>query len=154
MTLDEGIHIHDKNSFIRTNAFLYVFKNIQTAKIAVISGPPGCGKTSVAHLTAVTFREIYNYTVIFVSNPTQIINLIDSSTKQIFVIDDIVGKHYLDDDSLHTWRKYANQIKEILSQSEKTKLIVTCRSYIYRNNKFSLIRLPHIHCDMLADEMA
>lgn len=94
-----------------------------------------------------------NYDICFVSNPMKLIDSINTATKQIFVIDDIVGKYSLNDYSLQTWRAELNLIKQIIGQSLITKLILTCRSYIYRNEKFGLLKLPHIHCDMLADEM-
>ncbi|XP_052077215.1 putative ankyrin repeat protein RBE_0220 [Mytilus californianus] len=107
----------------------------------------------MARLAAVKLGETDNYRVIFESNPTKLIFSIDISTKQIFVIDDIVGKYSLNDYSLQTWRAEANSIKQIITKSLNTKLILTCRSYIYRNEQFSLLKLPHIHCDMLADEI-
>lgn len=129
-----------------------IYITLRDAKITVISGPPGCGKTSFLYHAAMKLGEADNYKICFVSNPVKLIESIDIDEKQIFVIDDIVGKSSLDELSLKTWGANADSIYQIVSKSLKTKLILTCRSYIYRNENFSLLKLPHTHCDMLTDE--
>lgn len=129
-----------------------IYITLKDAKITVISGPPGCGKTSFLYHAAMKLGEADNFTICFVSNPMKLIESINIKEKQIFVVDDIVGKNSLNENSLQSWRANADSIYETVSQSLKTKLILTCRSYIYRNEKFSLLKLPHTHCDMLTHE--
>ncbi|CAC5355704.1 unnamed protein product [Mytilus coruscus] len=147
--VEEGTHT---DIIINTKVLLCIYITLRDAKITVISGPPGCGKTSFLYHAVMKLGEADNYNICFVSNPIKLIESINIKEKQIFVIDDIVGKNSLNEDSLQTWRTNADSIYEIVSQSLKTKLILTCRSYIYRNEKFSSLKLPHMHCDMLTNE--
>ncbi|CAC5356322.1 unnamed protein product [Mytilus coruscus] len=147
----KGVTVQD--SFIHTKAFTCIYETVRANTVTIISGPPGCGKTSMCYQAALKLRETYNFVIVVVSNPLKLIKSLNPKTKQVFVIDDIVGKYSLNENSLQTWGAETKFINHFLGQSLNTKLIVTCRSYIYRNEKFSLLKLPHIHCDMLADEM-
>lgn len=131
---------------------LYIYITLKDAKITVISGPPGCGKTSFLYHVTMKLGEADNYKICFVSNPVKLIETINIDEKQIFVIDDIGGKGSLNEDSLQNWRANADLIYQTVSRSLKTKLILTCRSYIYRNEKIRLLKFPHTHCDMLTNE--
>ncbi|XP_071123999.1 uncharacterized protein [Mytilus edulis] len=142
-----------QDSFIRTKAFTYIYTTLRENQVTLISGPPGCGKTSMCYQAAFKLKETDNYEIIDVSNPIQLIRALIENTKPLIVIDDIVGKYSLNENSLQTWGAQSNFICHLLSHSLNAKLIVTCRSYIFRNEKFSVLKLPHFHCDMLADEM-
>lgn len=142
-----------QKSLISTKAFTMIYETLRANTVTIISGPPGCGKTSLCYQAALKLREKYNYVIVVVSNPLKLIESLNANTKQVIVIDDIVGKYSLNDNSLQMWVEEANFINHFLGQKLDTKLIVTSRSYIYRNEKFRLFKLPHMHCDMLADEM-
>ncbi|XP_052076996.1 ankyrin-3-like [Mytilus californianus] len=142
-----------QDRFILTKAFTCIYKTIRENKVTIIAGPPGCGKTLLSHQAALKLNDTDNYTIVVISNPLKLTESLNAKTKQVFVIDDIVGKYCLNENSLQTWGTETHFINHFLGQGWDTKLIVTCRSYIYRNEKFSLLKLPHIHCDMLADEM-
>ncbi|XP_071123995.1 uncharacterized protein [Mytilus edulis] len=134
---------------LNTKVLLRIYITLKDAKITVISGPPGCGKTSFLYHAAMKLGEADNYKICFVSNPVKLIQTINIDEKQIFVIDDIGGENSLKENSLQSWRANADSISQTVSQSLKTKLILTCRSYIYSNEKFSLLKIPHMHCDIL-----
>ncbi|CAG2253808.1 unnamed protein product [Mytilus edulis] len=142
-----------QDRFIHTKAFTCIYDTVSENKVTVISGPPGCGKTVLSYQTALKLKETENYVIVVITNPWQLMAFLNSNTKQVFVIDDIVGKYSLNDNSLQSWEANANFIIHFLGRLLNTKLIVTCRSYIYRNKKFNSLKLPHIHCDMLADNM-
>ncbi|VDI38295.1 Hypothetical predicted protein [Mytilus galloprovincialis] len=156
---EHGVHLEYvkggtvQRSLISTKAFTMIYETLRANTVTIISGPPGCGKTSLCYQAALKLREKYNYVIVVVSNPLKLIESLNANTKQVIVIDDIVGKYSLNDKSLQMWVEEANFINHFLGQKLDTKLIVTSRSYIYRNEKFRLFKLPHMHCDMLADEM-
>ncbi|VDI23281.1 Hypothetical predicted protein, partial [Mytilus galloprovincialis] len=142
-----------QNSFIRTKAYTCIYTAVRENQVTIISGPPGCGKTSNCYQAALKLKESDNCVIIDVSHPVQLIEYLITNTKPLIVIDDIAGKYSLNENSLLTWGIHSNAIRHFLGKSVDAKLIVTCRSYIYRNEKFSFLKIPHFHCDMLADEM-
>lgn len=141
------------DNIVTTKAYRLISETVKESKVTIISGPPGCGKSSMSNQAALRLQETENYSIVVISSPSELIESVNSRAKQVFIINDIVGKYSLHENSLQMWVEEAYIMKDILGRFPDTKFIVTCRSYIYRNEKFSLLRLPHIHCDMLADTL-
>lgn len=97
-------------------------------------GVPGSGKTATArHIALVLQGE--GYDILSIKNINDIETYCDPRNPQVFVIDDVLGKFGLDVTMYNILKKY----EDILTtpKMSKTKVLMTCRELVYRNEKLS-----------------
>lgn len=97
-------------------------------------GVQGSGKTATArHIALILQREGYN--VLSIKNINDIETYCDPQNPQVFVIDDVLGKFGLDTTMYNILKKYEDTL--IKPKMSKTKVLMTCRELVYRNEKLS-----------------
>ncbi|XP_071124012.1 CARD- and ANK-domain containing inflammasome adapter protein-like [Mytilus edulis] len=139
--------------FVETQASKTVLNTVKTHGFVVISGPPGSGKSAIAYNTAFKLEKEEAFCILPVSSPEEIRKYLSPETTQIFVIDDPVGRYAVDDTSIRRWKNEENFIKETFTNSLNTRLILTCRSYIYKSGFSRLLHVSPIHFDLLSSDL-
>ncbi|CAC5366237.1 unnamed protein product [Mytilus coruscus] len=129
--------------------------NEMEKKPRILSGPPACGKSAIAYNTAFMLEKDAEYYILPVTSPEEIRKYLLPETKQVFVIDDPVGKYTVDDSCIQLWNNEETFIKQIFPDCSNTKLILSCRSYIYKSGFCHKLQVSSIcfHCDMLSDNL-
>lgn len=94
----------------------------------IISEPPGSGKSAIAYNIAFVLESYDDFTILPVSSPEEIRVYLLSETKQLFLIDDPVGKYTVRQSSIQRWINEESFIKQTFTNCSKTKRILTCRS--------------------------
>ncbi|CAC5366232.1 unnamed protein product [Mytilus coruscus] len=142
-------HVH----FEETTASKTVLDKIKTHGFVILSGPPGSGKSAIAYNTAFILEKDEEFKILPVSSPDEIRKYLLPETKQVFLIDDPVGKYTVDDLSIQRWKNEESFLTQTFTGSSTTNLILTCRSYIYKFGFCRRLHVSPIHCDMLSDNL-
>ncbi|CAG2256157.1 unnamed protein product [Mytilus edulis] len=131
----------------------HVISKICSSNIAVVTGSSGSGKSFLIHHVALHLHSIDEYEIIpssFVTAPSDIINYRNENRNQVFVIDDICGKHNVNLQIVQTWKDLTGQVEEIFKdnvieskntavRTDKTKfakLLISCRLEVFKDKRF------------------
>ncbi|XP_033724786.1 uncharacterized protein LOC117314791 [Pecten maximus] len=101
--------------------------------LLIITGPQGSGKSTALRYASVTLKE-NGYIVYPCTKPSEIVYYWDDTKKQVFVIDDPVGRECVSLISVHKLEKHKESIKHCI-EGHTTKVILAVRSEII-NDKF------------------
>jgi hypothetical protein len=118
-----------KPKFVYTSFFRRAIQKLGQYPAIILSGPPRSGKTFNAEILALNFSIHRNYQAILVEHPDDIERTYKKDFPQIFICDDVFGKHVL------TFRaeEWFQKLERILSLADKShKIIFTSREYIFR----------------------
>lgn len=119
----------------------------------LIKGPTGVGKSINAYYVAVELQKKENYTVIPARQSVDIINYHVPGTKQIFIIDDVIGKYAVNETNKILWGENESLMKMMLINNSQTKLILTTRTYVWSVEGHSDLTIPFQTCDFLSDDL-
>lgn len=101
----------------------------------IVAGHSGYGKSTIIKHIALEYRR-QGWIVKLVTEVTEIINVYSSNqfleNRTIFILEDPIGKEYLDEISYSSWRMHEEQLKICLS---KIKLLLCCRKTVLSNYK-------------------
>ncbi|XP_063414462.1 uncharacterized protein LOC134696543 [Mytilus trossulus] len=139
--------------FVVTRAAQFVYQRIQTEKLVAIVGPTGTGKSACAYHTAFRLMSEYEYTIIPAQKPSDLTQYYLPGTNQVFIIDDFIGKYEFDETEAVLWDKEGPLIHKILSNNDKTKVILTCRKSIWLPEVCERFGLSASVCDIHTDEL-
>lgn len=118
-------------TFFVTNAAKFVYQRIETEQVVVIIGPTGTGKSAIAYHIAFRLKELYEYIIVPARQPSDITQYYISGSKQVFIIDDFIGKYVFDEAELLSWEKESPVLRKVFSNNDNTKVILTCRKNIW-----------------------
>lgn len=116
----------------------------------VIAGPAGAGKSANAYYAAFRLKEENGYIIIPARQPVDIINYHVPETKQIFIIDDFIGKYSVDEADIGLWEKNWPLLESIFSNTADIKLILTSRTCIWQPERYERLGLGAYTCDLLS----
>ena len=102
--------------YVETSALRYIIKSIEEHHGVIISGPPGCGKSTVAHHAALHFKR-KGYAVFPCENSKDILKFLRPQEKQLFVIDDFCGKFQLDMEKVDMWEQDDSHLSRIIAKT-------------------------------------
>ncbi|CAC5392910.1 ANK [Mytilus coruscus] len=137
-----------------TYASKAVLKTVKTHGFLIISGPPGSGKSAKAYNTAFMLEQKEGFTILSVSSPEDIRTNFLPETKQLFLIDDPIGKYTVDNlICIQRWTNEETFIKQTFTDRSNSKLILTCRSYIYKSGFSHKLSFSPVHCDLLSHNL-
>lgn len=120
--------------FVEIHNFQAMLAKVRSQPYVTFVGVPGSGKTATARHIALKLRE-EGYTILTIKHISYVENYSDLHNPQVFVIDDILGKHGLE---LHTYNElheYESNLKK--PKMSKTKVLMTCRELVYRYEMLS-----------------
>ncbi|CAC5363449.1 unnamed protein product [Mytilus coruscus] len=133
---------HDDEKFVPTRAVQFLLNCLEKENCVTVVGSPGIGKTSITRHVALKM-EASGYTVIPITVPTDIRNFYQPGKQTIFVVDDICGNFTANQNMIDSWKQLLGVVENILS--DKCKLVVSCRSVVYKDKKFSVL-VPFKSC--------
>lgn len=96
-----------------------------------ITGIPGIGKTATLHHVALCLNETKQYTIVPCINPNDIKNYYKQGLLQVFVLDDICGKYFVNLTKVDKLLDSEECIKDILREG-KSKVMSSCRLQIFQ----------------------
>ncbi|CAG2212356.1 unnamed protein product [Mytilus edulis] len=126
---------------------------VETHGFVIISGPPGSGKSAIAYHAAFLLEKNHAFKIFPVETLLEIRRYILPNTKQVFLIDDVVGKYTVDESRIQQWKNEETFIKQTITSCSYKKVIFTCRSYIYNTGFCSKLNALPRHCDLLTREL-
>ncbi|VDI29599.1 Hypothetical predicted protein, partial [Mytilus galloprovincialis] len=112
-----------------------VEKLVSSNQIILISGLSGSGKSAIAFHIALNLEDKQEYDLIPVSTCADITSVINPCQKQVFVFDDVFGTSSFDAYRINCWQNSMNNVYDTFIAKTKTKIILTCRSDIYKGIK-------------------
>ncbi|CAG2216107.1 unnamed protein product [Mytilus edulis] len=140
--------------FVITTATQYIYKCIQENNLILIVGPTGSGKSANAYHVAFRLKEESGYTVIPARQSTDITHCHIPDTKQVFIIDDFIGKFAVDEMNAGLWEQNWSLLNMILSDNINTKLILTIRTYVWQSERYKYLSMSACTCDLLSDKIS
>ncbi|VDI08125.1 Hypothetical predicted protein, partial [Mytilus galloprovincialis] len=107
---------------------------LESENIVVIIGQSGSGKSATARNVALRWIT-YGYDVVPVESVEQILEYRCKETKQIFVIDDAVGKYSTNESYVNQWERLDSKLTTVFID-HNAKLICTLRKVVAIDKKF------------------
>ncbi|XP_063416219.1 uncharacterized protein LOC134697860 [Mytilus trossulus] len=135
--------------FVVTKAVELVYERIQTKQVVAIIGPTGTGKSVYAYNVAFRLSEEHGYKIIPAKQPADITRYIEKGAKQVFVIDDIVGKYDFNEAELVSWETL---LHNVLNNNEQIKVLLTGRKSIWHLGNCERLKIAFV-CDLHSEEL-
>lgn len=124
--------------FVKIKASIALTERLQKEQCLIISGPCGCGKTSLAFHTALQLENTYGFDFMIIFNPDDIIRYASEDKKQLFLIDDVFGKFSVSKDDMFWWKHQSEFIQHLMTRNKNLRLLMTSRLHIYHLAKNEL----------------
>ena len=155
-TMIESFEVKDR-LYVETRAFQELIDVIEDRHMAVITGLPGDGKTTMAyHLSLKYHKEGYEHVELHFANDWK--DYVDGTSgkdkgrKQFVIIDDIFGRMSVDERKLSEWLSLFDLIQNIVIHRKGDLIVVcTCRKYVYMDVKTKLSRFKLFQASYLID---
>lgn len=128
---------NDDHLYIETHGFPRMLQKVRNHHFVTFVGSPGSGKSATArHIALILKKE--GYSILPVKEIEKIESYCDRNP-QVFVIDDVLGVSGLAEEKFHNLIDYQNRLANL--QKQNSKVIMTCRQVVYRNEKLKNIFL-------------
>ncbi|CAG2216104.1 ANK [Mytilus edulis] len=88
------------NKIVITRAIEFIHNKILNKNVIVITGPTGSGKSAIAYYVAFRLQKESSFTIIPTRHSEDITNYYVQGTKQVFIIDDFIGKYAVDETNI------------------------------------------------------
>jgi adenylate kinase family enzyme len=115
---------------------------LEGARVLIITGEPGVGKTTLADQLCYDFAAKGYDFIKLADDVAEAENVFDEDSKQLFYFDDFLGRNYLEALSGHEGSKIGNFIRRIALNKNKL-FILTSRSTILNQGKILLDMFQH-----------
>ncbi|XP_076070588.1 uncharacterized protein LOC143042207 isoform X1 [Mytilus galloprovincialis] len=138
--------------FVVTKTSQYIYQAIKTDQLVAIIGSTGTGKSACAKHIAFRLKNEYGYTIVSPRQPSDIKQYFLPGTKQVFIIDDFIGKNAFDEAEAVSWDE-GPFIYKILSTNDQSKVILTCRKTIWNPEICERLRLSASTFDLHTENM-
>ncbi|XP_078329173.1 uncharacterized protein LOC111114515 [Crassostrea virginica] len=118
----------------RTRGTLEVLDETRTNSVVMIIGNSGSGKTTAMRYASLQLQE-EGYEIVRISSPRDILSHRCLDRKQLFIIDDVVGKYRVDTIAFNKWKCLQDCISVVFKHSG-AKLLVTQRRQLYKTIRY------------------
>lgn len=120
----------DLINFYKTRGAQEVVKSIKENNIVMIIGNSGTGKSTTMKYTTLQLRE-EGYEIIILSDPNDIPSQRFINRKQLFIMDDVLGKYRIDSMAFGMWERLHDRLKVVFND-KSAKLLVTLRRQLHK----------------------
>ena len=120
----------DLINFYKTRGAQEVVKSIKESNIVIIIGNSGTGKSTTMKYTTLQLRE-EGYEIIILSDPYDIPSYRFINRKQLFIMDDVLGKYRIDSMAFDMWERLHDRLKVVFND-KSAKLLVTLRKQLHK----------------------
>lgn len=134
-------------SFYETRGTRKVIERLYTNNAVMIIGNSGIGKTATMRYVSLLFEK-KGYQVVLISSPDEIPLHRFPERKQLFIMDDIIGKYRVDSVAVELWRKLHDRLK-VVFKDNKVKLLSTLRRQLYID--MSSVLFPTVFSSTIVD---
>lgn len=121
-----------------TRAYKTIIERIKEEQCLIISGPFGCGKSSLSFHIALQLEETLGYDFMIISDPDDLLKYVSEDKKQVFLIDDVFGKFFVSKDDMFWWKRQSEFIQYLMTRNRNLRLLMTSRLHIYHLAKNEL----------------
>lgn len=115
--------------WVQTKSFFEASKLLEFERVCVIAGPPGIGKTTLAHMLVVDAVDRSFEPIEISADVSEGWDALDGDVPQIFFYDDFLGQTSLNDLTKNEDRRIAQFIRAIRA-SEKGLFVLSTREHI------------------------
>lgn len=126
----------DLENFYETEGTKKVIEQLNTNNAVMITGNSGIGKTATMKYVSLLFEKT-EYEVVLISSPNDIPTQRFPGRKQIFIIDDIIGKYSVDSVAVELWRRLYDRLR-VIFKDKNVKLLSTLRRQLYADMSSTL----------------
>lgn len=116
-------------NFYETGGTKKVIEQLDNNTAVMVTGNSGVGKTFIMKYVSLLFEK-NGYEVVLISSPNDIILQRFPKRKQLFIIDDIIGKYRVDSVAVELWRRLHDRLKVVFKENN-VKLLSTLRRQVY-----------------------
>lgn len=107
--------------FYETKGTRKVMEKLNTNNCVMIIVNSIVGKTSILRYVSLLFEE-RGYKVVLISSPDEIPLHRFPERKQLFIMDDMIGKYRVDSVAVELWRKFHDRLKVVLRRQLSNRL--------------------------------
>ncbi|XP_076089150.1 uncharacterized protein LOC143059520 isoform X1 [Mytilus galloprovincialis] len=128
--------IEDDETFYETQRSELVYEKIKDCSCVVVTSTSGLGKTAIIRHIALKFIQ-EGFEIIPVESPEDILKY-TTQNKQVFLIDDVLGKYNLSPTMLDTWEKINDKLVTYFEDTGigSKKIMCTMRLQIALHTRF------------------
>lgn len=124
-----------------------VIEKLNLNNAVMITGSSGIGKTATMKYVSLYF-ERKGYDIVLISSPNDIPHQRFPERKQLFIMDDIIGKYRVDSVAVELWRRLHDRLK-VVFKDQNVKLLSTLRRQLYTDT--SSILFPTVFNSTIVD---
>nr|XP_034332510.1 uncharacterized protein LOC105324014 isoform X2 [Crassostrea gigas] len=133
--------------FYETQGTKAVLEKLNTNSAVMITGNSGIVKTTTMKYISLFFKK-RGFEIVLISSPNDIPLHRFPGRKQLFIMDDIVGKYRVDSVAVELWRKLHDRLK-VVFKDQNVKLLSTLRRQVYAD--MSLVLFPNVFNSTIVD---
>lgn len=126
--------IKEDKLFFETHTFPAMMEKVRNQSFVTFIGVPGSGKTATARHIALILQE-EGYEILPIKSIKDVETFCDPHNPQVFVFDDMLGVFGFDMGDLSTLKRHEDTL--VSPQMPKSKILMTCREVLYRNESLS-----------------
>ncbi|XP_062591784.1 uncharacterized protein LOC134253284 [Saccostrea cucullata] len=134
----------ENKTFYITKGCKKVIKLIRNISIVTITGDQGSGKSAIAHHLALKYQN-EGWSVIPIQDIRNMVGHIDftSSSKQLFVLDDPIGRETISQNCIEDWVELENTL-EMFAGKDNFRVLITCRKQILKELNVESLLLANV----------
>lgn len=125
----------DDSAYFETRNFQAMLQRVKDQPYITFVGTPGSGKSATVHHIALKLQDKDEYEILPIVDIKDIQDYCDPNNKQVFVIDDVIGKFGFDTNKLNRLEEFKKKITSPIMPG--SKILMTCREVIFRNKVVS-----------------
>ncbi|RHW43510.1 AAA family ATPase [Neobacillus notoginsengisoli] len=124
--------VKKSKSFVPTRIYLRALEKWTNKNVIILSGEPGVGKTTIAHLLALAYLQPANLDgFVWANSINDIYAMLEDDRQQVFILDDFWGSVFNDElKSRNNENRLNKLIKRIVESKTNKRLILTTREYV------------------------
>ncbi|CAC5374065.1 unnamed protein product [Mytilus coruscus] len=128
--------ITDNEIFYETKGTKLVYDKVKNCNCILVTSNSGLGKTATIRHIAIKLK-LEGFEIVAIESPDDIIKYKTNTKKQVFLIDDVLGKYDLSPTLLEEWeRKDKKLISCLETELGSTKILCTLRLQITLSKRF------------------